>query len=254
MKKTLALIFAGLLLCSTVACSKQEDKKSETTTEKPAVTTTVETKNQEETTKADTAATAEETTEGEGTADGEATTDAGSADHTKDYYDDSVSVFDNANPNQSAAQIRETGKGQAVRFTLSDEQWLIGASVSCASWSDNFGSLTFYLYRWNTDYETTVAGEPVLKQTFEDFEDNSSLSMDFDRVDEKAIGAGTYLLVVKDGIDTQGTGVGVWTGSYWQDEDAEFYSSYDFVGYSNGRISKKNVMKATLVVYGYHPD
>lgn len=248
MKKALALIFAGLLLCSAVACDKKEDKPSETTAEKPAVTTVAETEKQDETTQEQTTAAAEETT------GSEETTNAESVDHTKDYYDDNVSVFDSSDPNQTPAQIRETGKGQAVRFTLSDEQWLTGASVSCASWSDNYGSLTFYLYRWDTDYDTTVAAEPILKQTFEDFEDNSTLSMDFGSVDEKAFGAGTYLLVVKDGIDTQGTGVGVWTGPRWQGDDAEFYSSYDFVGYANGRVNKKNIMKATLMVYGYHAE
>ena len=118
------------------------------------------------------------------------------------------------------------------------------------------GKYSAYLsvYRWDTDYDTTVAAEPILKQTFEDFEDNSTLSMDFGSVDEKAFGAGTYLLVAKDGIDTQGTGVGVWTGPRWQGDDAEFYSSYDFVGYANGRVNKKNIMKATLMVYGYHAE
>ncbi len=74
-------------------------------------------------------------------------------------------------------------------------------SVSCPSYSDNTGSITFSLYRWETNYTVTSGASPVATETFTDFSDNATLSMDFDECT-----AGEYLLVLSGGTD----GVGVW--------------------------------------------
>ncbi|MHC1696032.1 MAG: hypothetical protein AB9835_12355 [Eubacteriales bacterium] len=88
-------------------------------------------------------------------------------------------------------------------FTITD------LSFMCPSWSDNVGSMTFKLYKWNTDYATTIAGEAVATQTFVDYEDNATLVME---LEDDIAPAGEYLFVASDGTG----GVGMWAdnGTY----------------------------------------
>lgn len=74
-------------------------------------------------------------------------------------------------------------------------------SVSCPSYSDNIGSLTFSLYRWDTDYIVSTGENPVASETFVDFNDNATLSLSF-----AECGMGEYILVLSEGSG----GVGVW--------------------------------------------
>jgi hypothetical protein len=84
-------------------------------------------------------------------------------------------------------------------------------SVSCPSYSDDIGSLTFSLYRWQTNYTATLATDPVAKETYVDFADNATLTLSFDECQP-----GEYILVLSGGSG----GVGVWmyseskTGTY----------------------------------------
>lgn len=74
-------------------------------------------------------------------------------------------------------------------------------AVSCPSYSDNIGSLTFTLYRWDTGFIQTVNGEALCSETFVDFGDNATLVFDFDELQP-----GQYMLVLSGGK----SGVGVW--------------------------------------------
>lgn len=84
-------------------------------------------------------------------------------------------------------------------------------AVGCPSYSNDFGALTVALYKWDTDYETTVKGEALNKQEFVDFKDNAMLGFTF----EEPLAAGSYYLEVSDGYDESGSGVGVWSGMAW---------------------------------------
>ncbi|WP_309120217.1 discoidin domain-containing protein [Paenibacillus sp.] len=74
--------------------------------------------------------------------------------------------------------------------------------VLCPSYANNIGSLTLTLYRWNTDYATTVAGTSIASQTYTNFADNSWLQLNF-----TPQASGSYLWVLSNPVET----VGVWT-------------------------------------------
>lgn len=81
-------------------------------------------------------------------------------------------------------------------------------AIGCPSWSDNVGSLTVTLWKWNTDYKTTVAADPMEKKEFVDYEDNAMLGFDF----TTPVEAGLYYVELSDAVDESGSGVGPWTG------------------------------------------
>jgi len=74
-------------------------------------------------------------------------------------------------------------------------------SASCPSYSDNVGSLTFSLYKWEKDYDTTLKGQQLAGVTFKDFGDNETLTMDIAEQQP-----GEYLFLLSDGSG----GVGIW--------------------------------------------
>ncbi|MCD9020636.1 discoidin domain-containing protein [Cohnella silvisoli] len=74
--------------------------------------------------------------------------------------------------------------------------------VLCPSYSNNIGSLTLKLYRWNADYATTVAGTSIASQTYTNFADNAWLQLNF-----ATQASGNYLWVLSNPVET----VGVWT-------------------------------------------
>ncbi|NIA28681.1 MAG: T9SS type A sorting domain-containing protein [Actinobacteria bacterium] len=85
----------------------------------------------------------------------------------------------------------------------------------CPSWGDSEGNLTLKLYRWDTDYATTIAAAPIAEQTFVNFADNAALWMAFDEQP-----AGDYLWQLSDATQT----VGVWK---WTDAPEEVTSYFN---------------------------
>lgn len=80
-------------------------------------------------------------------------------------------------------------------FTITD------LSFECPSWEKDDSSITFKLYKWNTDYATTIAGEPIATETFPDYVDNSILVME---VEDGIAPAGEYLFTASDGKSSAG--------------------------------------------------
>ncbi len=74
-------------------------------------------------------------------------------------------------------------------------------SASCPSYGNNIGKLTLSLYAWSGNYYDTVAAEPIASKQFVNFNDNATLTLDFDEQP-----AGEYLFLLSDGED----GVGIW--------------------------------------------
>ncbi len=102
------------------------------------------------------------------------------------------------------------GSAVAARIVVA-EGFLEEYSIACPSWSDNVGSLTVKIFPWNTDYNTTVAGEPVFSQTYVDYEDNQTLFGELFTEDSRGLPVGEYLWWLGDGVDAGGSGVGLWS-------------------------------------------
>ncbi len=113
------------------------------------------------------------------------------------------------------------GASTSVAAHIASEGILESVSANCPSWSDNVGSLTMKFYAWNTDYETTIAGQALVAETFVDYEDNAMLEMDLtDDFAEGGLPAGEYLWVLGDGEDAGKSGVGIWAQGYPEEDPA----------------------------------
>ncbi len=182
LKRLFAFMFALLFVLSFTACKKESDQQSEDTTVSEVT--------------ADTAA-AETTAAPE--------TEAPAKDKYTyiDFYEDNGGGH---NPYSLMAADSSIG----VHFKVA-EGFLEDFSICCPSWSNDIGSLTMRVYKWNTDYASTVAGTPAAEETFVDYADNDWLIMYFNADGAKGLEAGEYLVTLGDGVDESGSGVGLWT-------------------------------------------
>lgn len=103
---------------------------------------------------------------------------------------------------EAAAHFKARGPFNSVKLHL-------------PGFSDNIGSIDLRLYRWDTNYEVTLKGDPVLSKTFVDFTDNAYKDIAFDSQP-----AGEYLFLACVGYD----GVGVWTYSKSM-ENVDYYQN-----------------------------
>lgn len=62
----------------------------------------------------------------------------------------------------------------------------------CPSWSDNLGTINFFLYRWEGDYSSSVQGEILHTKEVSNVADNSMVEFDY-----PSAPAGEYLMVWK---------------------------------------------------------
>lgn len=103
-----------------------------------------------------------------------------------------------ANGNNVPVQL--TGSNTAAeRFTAAAP--FTAVAVSCPSWSNDTGTLLMKLFRWNSDYNTTVNGTPVYTKEFVNYTDNEWNRMNFQKLP-----AGEYMWVMYYSQET----VGVW--------------------------------------------
>ena len=132
--------------------------------------------------------------------------------------------------NRTPISLLSTGSSVAARITFA-EGFLEEYSIACPSWSDNIGSLTVKIFAWNTDYDTTVAGEPLFSQTYVDYADNDTLYGELFTDDSRGLPAGEYLWWLGDGVDANNSGVGLW--SYMAPTDMEGLVEL----YQNGKVT-----------------
>lgn len=140
-----------------------------------------------------------------------------------------IDFYTEADSGHSPQSLLSGNSNFAVRFNF-DEGHIDCIDLACPSWSDDIGSLTFRVYKWDTDYETTIAGTAVAEEIFEDYADNSTLSMT--PADE--IGAGEYLFWVGDPVDEGGSGVGFWY--QLQNTEDEHVTEYYYNGTLNTTV------------------
>ena len=181
---TLALVLFLLASCSNNAASNGSDTD--------AVTTAAETTAAEVTTEAAT----------------EAKTEAPKPKFKYQYIDFYDEKDDGGHDPRSVSDVPGTTLG--AKFTAAGNWTEI--SLTCPSWSDNVGSMTFAVYNWNTDFDTTVAAEPVYTTQFVDYIDNDTLVVEFDG---DGLPPGSYLWMLKDGKG----GVGIWSKKAVDDPD-----------------------------------
>jgi hypothetical protein len=92
-------------------------------------------------------------------------------------------------------------------FTVADGCYVTSLTVRGPSWSNKTGSMDFDLYRWDTDYNTTIQGEPVYSGQAKDFIDLQTYTFRFEK---GLVGGGSYMYVFSNGSEDQ---VGVFTAS-----------------------------------------
>lgn len=220
MKRILAMLLAALMLCFVfVACDEEPAPETPTalpTTEEPTEEPT------------------EKPTE-------EPTTDDGEPDPV-DYY---VDVWET--DEQTPQAITATHKGVGITVTIPEGGYLNEVSVPCPSYSDDVGTLKLKVYAWDTDFDTTIAKDPIQVDEFVDFVDNSNLIATYD---EGVVGSGTFLILVCDAEDASGSGVGVWMGNVVKDDEylKEDIDKYGITSYVNGRYNKKKIGKFSLII------
>lgn len=176
----LTLVFVLFLAasCSNNVTSNQTDTD--------AVTTATENTSAEVATKAEVAT--------------EAATEAPKLKYKYQYIDFYQEKDDGGHDPRSISDV--PGSTLGAKFTAAGN-WT-DISLTCPSWSDNVGTMTFAVYNWKTDFDTTVAGEPVYTTQFVDYIDNDTLLVEFEG---DGLPPGTYLWLLKDGKD----GVGIWS-------------------------------------------
>lgn len=115
----------------------------------------------------------------------------------KDY----VQLYENPDHEPVSAD----GVGISIAMYFTTDMTLYSISFECPSWSDDIGQMTLDIYRWDTDYEMTIEGTPLVTETelFTDYVDNDTIEVE---LPEGEFVPGEYLYTFRDGRD----GVGMW--------------------------------------------
>ena len=112
------------------------------------------------------------------------------------------------------------GQDYAVKFSVSGEgKYAKYIKAQYPSWGDSKGSLRLSIYKWDTDYETTVANDPIKTEKHENFADCSEIIFNLVDTAGKGLSEGEYLWRIHEGYDerinpaneSEPVGVGMWT-------------------------------------------
>ena len=101
----------------------------------------------------------------------------------------------------------------AVKFNVAADEFATKIIAHCPSFADNEGSFTFSVYKWMGDYDTTVAGMPIVTKDFVNFKDNDYLTFDMTDPSGKGLVEGEYMWRIHNGYDDPSkaaTGVGIY--------------------------------------------
>ena len=96
--------------------------------------------------------------------------------------------------------------GDKVAVLVNAKGALTGGSFYLSSYDNNVGTVNFDVYRWDTDYSTTVAGNVLATASAVNFADNSQYEVKFE-----GLSSGYYLIVVSGSAPEDDFGVAVWT-------------------------------------------
>ena len=122
--------------------------------------------------------------------------------------------------------ISQPANSAGLKFTATSSFSAI--NVACPSWGDNLGSLTMRLYKWNTNYAQSVAGNPIATKTFVNFNDNAKLALQFSTQP-----AGDYVWELSGGSQQ----VGVWKWTNGTNTAVSYYNGNVVTGSYESEIS-----------------
>lgn len=108
--------------------------------------------------------------------------------------------------------------GEWVHYNLAQEKSAVGVHINCngslvggkaylPSYDNSIGTVHVKVYRWDTDYASSVSGKVLSSYDFVNFEENQWLSFNL----SKALDAGDYLVVFTAETEAGDFGCGVWT-------------------------------------------
>ena len=123
----------------------------------------------------------------------------------------------------------------AMQFVLLSPALKI--EVCCPTWSrPGGGYFTMSLFRFETDYENSVAASPVASVRYEEFDDNQWLSLDFTA--EKPLEAGEYIVILDEAEVGQPSGV-------WLDKPSAYQLCY-----SDGVLDETHSLRSRVTFIG----
>lgn len=131
------------------------------------------------------------------------------------------------------------GQTAAMKFTASNAFGAINAA--CPSWANNIGNLTFSLFKWDTNYATSVSKTPLATKTFVNYNDNAKLALEF-----SLLPAGEYVWVLKDGIEQ----VGVWKWAESTDPVTSYFEGKVVTGNYDSEIAYNTTLNFTKLATG----
>ncbi|MHB8581219.1 MAG: T9SS type A sorting domain-containing protein [Ignavibacteriaceae bacterium] len=102
-----------------------------------------------------------------------------------------------------------------VGMKFTSDSSFIGIDAYGASYGNNIGDLTLSLYKWKTDYATTVGDTPIAVKTFINFRDNLRLILKFNPQP-----AGEYYWKLSNGSET----VGIWEVKNTKDSVTSYFN------------------------------
>lgn len=130
-----------------------------------------------------------------------------------------------------------------LKFDVAENEYLQYFSVVDApSWGNSLGGLNVSIYKWDTDYATTISSAPLYSSDAVDFADNSTHSFAVNSAsDIFSITNGTYLAVIKGIPSADGStdDVGIWTAGFEK-------STRNFEGFKDGVSTADYAAKSSL--------
>lgn len=150
-----------------------------------------------------------------------------------------VSLCDYTSDAGGAATLK-AGINSGAIFTV-PSGYLTDINILCHNSGSELGGIKFSLYAWDTDYNTTVAKEPVYQNVFDKFLNGTCLMVNFEKGKIPA-GRYLYLLSVPE-TNTAANIVGPFNGPGWTSRTLpEEYKKYDIEFVQNGRKLKAGMM------------
>lgn len=128
-------------------------------------------------------------------------------------------LFKNASPPNSVHLPEELTAATTIAWQFVATMDFDYVDIAMCTWSQPNGAANFSIYRWNYDYEQTIAGEPVYSKTITSIQDNTVVKFELDQ----PLGPGEYVVYIQDNQETK---IGIWKVPYTDDDEYDFCRYY----------------------------
>ncbi len=143
------------------------------------------------------------------------------------YHDDGNLKFDA----DAVMKPVVLGKGMTAAQRFAETKPFYSVRVICPNQQAKNASLTFSLYRWDTDYKTTLRHRPVATQRYENYKDNQSLELG----NKDKFPYGEYLWTLSDGNNDQCM---VWQSDKNMEGVTNYLNGEEVAGSFRARVSQ----------------